>query len=208
MPVNEFLNAPPPSSDSSSDKKDKNDINDPNSVSNRQAPMIQISDDLKVISIPLSTDIANPHIHKKYLLSKSIPSNATRLKVEGKDTIKLIHDRQETENNENDKNMILEGTISVDTYSIRWSDGSSWNKQGVIAVDNDHDDQQNNTPSSIQENSNNITDNQQINALRSQLEISKEKEKMAKTQSQATMVWILCVSMCSISEKRVFQRFL
>ena len=161
--------------------------------------MVQIGEDLKVISIPLSTDIANPHIHTKYLLSKSITTNATRLKPEGKDSMKLIydkHDQEEDDNNNNsdnteeDKNVILEGTIAIDTYTIRWGDGSSWSKQGVCMEDEEDDIQQVRKNSDENKPANYNKDyEQELSALKSQLEILKEKEKMAKWQSQATMVY-------------------
>ncbi len=43
--------------------------------------MIQIYENLKVISLPLPTDIGDPHIHKKYLESKSITTNSARIKT-------------------------------------------------------------------------------------------------------------------------------
>ena len=182
-------------------------------MSNRQAPMIQISQDFKVISIPLSTDIANPHIHKKYLNSKSITTNSTRLKP-GKDgAIKLIHDKEENNNNnnnnnneeeENEQNVILKGTISTQTYTIRWGDGSSWTKQGV---NNEEEEEERATPSSTANddtkpaNYNKDYENE-LQSLRSQLEILKEKEKMSKSQSQAIMVCFS--SVFTVSDKHVF----
>ena len=159
--------------------------------------MVQISDDLKVISIPLSTDIANPHIHKKYLNSKSITTNSTRLKADKSNNIKLILDTNKDEeggNNDdgedsNDENIVLEGSIATDTFTIRWGDGSSWQKQGV----NVEEEEERQTPS-ITESTDNKPANynkdyeSEISSLKSQLSIISEKEKMAKSQSQATMV--------------------
>eukprot|EP01084_Bolivina_argentea_P313469 542851_1 len=179
LPVGEFLHAEPPSSDQNNPNSVS--INDPNSVSNQQCPMVQIYENLKVISIPLSTDIANPHIHEKYLSSKHINTNSTRLKVtKEKENMKIILINFKTTADEDD--IILEGTIDCDTYTIRWSDGSSWSKQGVIY---DEDMQQTDTPSMTETET--MANTQEMKELRQQLEILKEKEQMAKSQTQATM---------------------
>lgn len=198
LPVSEFMRTPPPPSADDSDPNQKS-VNDPNSVSNRQCPMVQISpDSLKVISIPLSMDIANPQIHQKYLSSKSIPSNSTRLRVGDKDTIKLILDDDETDSNHNhDDNehhedhddehftVILDGNIDVESHTIRWQDGSSWTKQGM---DEESEPNGATTPSgTIEDVTSSASTNQDIQALRAQLEMSKEKEMMAKSQTQALM---------------------
>eukprot|EP01084_Bolivina_argentea_P072252 131218_1 len=183
IPVAEFLNAPPPSSSDSSDTKDdKKTISNPNSVSNRQSPMIQISEDLNIISIPLSTDIANPHIYKKYLLSISISNNNTMLEIINNDKIKLIYDHN---NDVLDNSFILEGTINIDTLTIRWGDGSSWTKMKMDDDDDDSDQLQ--IENKQQDNNKADNCNININELRSQLELSREKEQMAKSQTQATM---------------------
>ena len=185
LPISEFLNTP--SSPPQQQQQQQDSINDPNSVSNRQCPMIQISKELKIISLPLSTDIANPHIHEKYLKNISICTNSTKLKFEEKDVIKLVHDN---EHNSND-NTILEGSISLTTpppHSIKWSDGSVWNKQGIIDMETSHSAAQmteTGTPSLSGTDHPSNTNNHE---LYSQIEILREKEKMAKTQSQAMMV--------------------
>eukprot|EP01083_Nonionella_stella_P200277 733626_1 len=199
IPIGEFLNAPRPSStddsSQSTTENKNNQINDPNSVSSRQCPMIQIYENLKVISLPLPTDIANPHIHKKYLESKSIPKNSTRIRIkpennrsnrDDKYKIHLVHFNKDLVLENEISNIILEGTINISNFTVRWSDGSSWTKQGVtIKEDEEMEISYADTPSTNKDC--NIITNQEINSLRAQLEILKEKEKMAKSQTQATM---------------------
>jgi len=236
IPVDEFMNALE-SPAAATPTIASSTVNDPNSVSNRQMPMVQISDELKVISLPLSTDIANPEIHKRYLSAKSISSNATRLKIEGKDGVKLIlgrgdgaadddHNHHQHHSNHNSNHhqqiesslstqehdsiddgvpssvssvspstVVMEGTLSSDSFTIRWMDGSSWTKQGVASSELDeHDEEQREASSShAQQHEEQKAGNYnkdyeaELSGLRAQLEILKEKEQMAKSSSQATM---------------------
>lgn len=141
-------------------------------------------------------DIANPQIHQKYLSSKSIPSNSTRLRVSEKDAIKLVLDDNDTDSNHHHHDdhdhdpdddhltVILEGSVDVDCYTIRWADGSSWSKQGMDEESEPNDAETVSSEDAVSSASANLD----VHALRAQLEISKEKEMMAKSQTQALMV--------------------